>query len=843
MMFAQLEGREPRPDAYTVNRWERNPTIIFFNKLDGLRRFCFNTEVEHVEDNSFMARVDDRTGDLFTKCCKCTEAGWKYVTPMISDLKLNLGQWQNKVNRIVTYEEDRMRPLSECIQTRVTLQLAGMGVGKTYVADQLLSDQNLLRELVNKHCKWKLGPSDPVRVFIGPTNRESLANSAADNYQLLKDRLTFYNNTAHVPGTYFVGEYESLYRILDYGFKDTGCFGYHAIHADELESIWISMTSEATNHAHLSTNKQIFTAMLQECLVIASEALPTTRTMDMLTKICRPEEVSVYNNTCVKNPKTITVFKLDVKGQEIEDDPFACRIINEVSKRNRQVLVSGSLGYLKKFEEAIMTRYPTLNAKFYDGHSAAQKKAEVRNPDMNWRVDCLGFTGVFTVGISDNVEGWFSEINMLVTQSDGSLARDLFQASMRARYTSTNKLYICVPATPNRCDKPATFTAIKEMFLHKRDILTKFERQVMAEADLRTRFQSETDWFVDLLCWNTLERNLQEVNTGWRTLELAFQLKWPIASANEHYHDEDEKITMSDGTLANHVEGVKEIQVNEWRKQHVTLKSVFEEPSTAKAAYEAAPDNTEEQKEQKKSLKAAWDEAKEQSIATDDSYKRLEKLKRDKKHSERDSYLSEIHRFKKFFSPDFQSRLTFKQFSGWSRQLNKMFRVIKATKINQSQTCQLPSYLKDLGVPPGEDSMYENRERYAEMVKIDVPYVALQNKLCQAMGLQHCLDFETAITKAQIESKRPDITQFLKQVSDLTAGNFSIVPRKLDRMEYKAFFGKLDSELAHFGQLTLKRLKQGRSRRNGTDTTNPSYNLAWRKLAGLSLQELIENKV
>ena len=153
---------------------------------------------------------------------------------------------------------------------------------------------------------------------------------------------------------------------------------------------------------------------------------------------------------------------------------------------------------------------------------------------------------------------------------------------------------------------------------------------------------------------------------------------------------------MSDGTLANHVEGVKEIQVNEWRKQHVTLKSVFEEPSTTKSAYEAAPDNTEEQKEQKKSLKAAWVEAKEQSIATDDSYKRLEKLKRDKKHSERDSYLSEIHRFKKFFAPDFQSRLTFKQFSGWSRQLNKMFRVIKATKINQSQACQLPSYLKDL---------------------------------------------------------------------------------------------------------------------------------------------------
>jgi len=423
-IFGQLDDMgEAWREAYSVKRWEKNPKIIFFNKHRGLSRICINTGVEHsVKDHSFMAMVDDRSGVLLTKCRKCPEA-WKPIRHMPSDLVLDLRRWTGKVSKIVTYDADHMKPLADCIDSRVTLQMGSMGVGKTFAVDTFFANQDLLRQLVNKYTKFNLGPTDPVRCMIGPTSRESLANSAFDNYPSIKDQLTFYNNVNHVPGRYYAIEYESLHTLL--GFNQ-GCFGYHVIHADELESIWVTMTSQTTNRTNLTRNKTVFTAMLQECLVIGSEALPTTRTLDMLTKICDKNEISIYQNTCVKNPKKITLSMLDVSG-EVMDDSFGWRMINETANGNRQVLVSGSLGYLKSFENALMTKYPTMNAKFYEGHSSAQKKAEVRDPDLNWRVQFLGYTGVFTVGISDNVRDWFAEVNMLVTQTGGSLVRDLFQ--------------------------------------------------------------------------------------------------------------------------------------------------------------------------------------------------------------------------------------------------------------------------------------------------------------------------------------------------------------------------------------------------------------------------------
>ena len=90
-------------------------------------------------------------------------------------------------------------------------------------------------------------------------------------------------------------------------------------------------------------------------------------------------------------------------------------------------------------------------------------------------------------------------------------------------------------------------------------------------------------------------------------------------------------------------------------------------------------------------------------------------LKFEKKNTERDSYLFDIHKFKKFFTPEFQRHLTFNQFKDWSRQLGKMFRVIKASTTIKDNTRNLPLYMKDLGIPEGEDSLYKNRERYAEI--------------------------------------------------------------------------------------------------------------------------------
>jgi hypothetical protein len=60
-----------------------------------------------------------------------------------------------------------------------------------------------------------------------------------------------------------------------------------------------------------------------------------------------------------------------------------------------------------------------------------------------------------------------------------------------------------------------------------------------------------------------------------------------------------------------------------------------------------------------------------------------EELKNDKASTE-DKFKHEIHRFKRFFKPDFQLKLEWLQFQEWQRQLGKLFRVIKASKVENS---------------------------------------------------------------------------------------------------------------------------------------------------------------
>jgi len=131
---------------------------------------------------------------------------------------------------------------------------------------------------------------------------------------------------------------------------------------------------------------------------------------------------------------------------------------------------------------------------------------------------------------------------------------------MRTRYTSTNGLYICVPPA-KLCDKPSTFEAIKDMFLHKRALLTEFERQIMRDADERTYFHPKDDWFVNLVCWNTLERNIQEVNPLTQVVTLIEQLKWDVNFQISEDLSTDKNTPILDSRLANWIPSVKDAQI------------------------------------------------------------------------------------------------------------------------------------------------------------------------------------------------------------------------------------------------------------------------------------------
>jgi hypothetical protein len=61
-------------------------------------------------------------------------------------------------------------------------------------------------------------------------------------------------------------------------------------------------------------------------------------------------------------------------------------------------------------------------------------------------------------------------------------------------------------------------------------------------------------------------------------------------------------------------------------------------------------------------------------------------------------------------------------------------------------------------------------------------------------------------------------------------------------MTDKEFLGKINNALSFFGQMQLKTVSAGRSRRGGLDIQNPSYKLSWRPVQGKTLKDFIDNR-
>jgi hypothetical protein len=447
-------------------------------------------------------------------------------------LDFDVDQWRSHLQRVVEYEEEWVRPLEGDIKSPVTVLYSGLGTGKTSSCGKLLEDPDALRKLVNQHTKFKLKHNEPVRVVF-PTCRVSLANATIDNYPGLKDKLTFYSDESHLIGQYYVVQLESMFKKLKTQSSGSGCHGFHVVIADEIESLWLQLASMHTNR-DMNGNKEMFECMMQECLVICCEAILTTRTIHLLTKICGPEKITLIINTAVKVPKEVVLYDGANKSFS-ESDSFKWRMIGAVAKNEPQVCVSGSAKELEGIKADLRDKVPELANSFkcYFGYSDDSEKADVCDPDSAWKsLKFLAYTGVITVGVSFNVKDCFSEINLYLSLN-GSLYRDTLQGSMRVRHTKEQLLHIFVPKTYGKNKKPTTFRAIKKMFETKRSLLTDFENEVMARSDFKT------DWFVDLLIWNKLERNLQLAYPMDRIKALLKQLNWSWALSTTNHREED----------------------------------------------------------------------------------------------------------------------------------------------------------------------------------------------------------------------------------------------------------------------------------------------------------------
>jgi hypothetical protein len=156
-------------------------------------------------------------------------------------------------------------------------------------------------------------------------------------------------------------------------------------------------------------------------------------------------------------------------------------------------------------------------------------------------VSFLGYTAVFTVGISFGVQDWFSEINLYMCPR-GSIFRDVIQGAIRVRYTKTPLIHMLVGRKASNSNLPTTFESILHMYLRERHLLEAYERKQMDDIDERTDFKPESDFFVYALCWNKLERNLQLVNPMKQVKALLAQLNWTHRTSAVVHNFEDVKI-------------------------------------------------------------------------------------------------------------------------------------------------------------------------------------------------------------------------------------------------------------------------------------------------------------
>ena len=293
------------------------------------------------------------------------------------------------------------------------------------------------------------------------TPRVMFANSIFASLKKADDRFEFYkeiNKNERKKCDFIVCQLESLTTIAD---------KYDCIIFDECESNFLQFNSSTIKNFDQTTEK--FKTIMQNAKsVLCSDAFITNRTLCLMNTL-RPDSNKLYIHNTFQpyERKCYNVGHSDAKMCE-----FFEKFIHK--KHNERNIVATSS---KKNSDSLNQICKDADKSVLLINSLSSDKVAKQLQDVNslWeQYQNVIYTTSITVGISYDSELLFDNI-CLHFSVFGSVVRDIFQASLRARYIKNNVLYYTNYSNYFSNERPRVFefNKLKEIIKHRQKDLTE----------------------------------------------------------------------------------------------------------------------------------------------------------------------------------------------------------------------------------------------------------------------------------------------------------------------------------------------------------------------------------
>jgi len=302
-----------------------------------------------------------------------------------------------------------------------------LGTGKTTRIKQLIKGQSVVKTSSKLKPKSKI-KAEPIKqtsiLVICPriTFSQNMYNDygVENDFKLYSDIKGDLSNENRL----FI-QMESLHRLENRA-------SYDYIIMDEIESI-LRQASPSTTHKQYKKSIETFERLVSGAkYVIGMDAFVSNRAIDMFNYLRKDDKKTLIRNN--HNPYKRQAIEVD------KDELWAKNLETLTKDKKRCITISSSIKKLQGFE-AILTENKVKHLSYHSEDNKTLRKSSLQDVNESWaEVDAVLYTSSVSVGINyDNTDKPFSQIFMYGAIG-GSIPRDLFQGSLRARTLSENLL-------------------------------------------------------------------------------------------------------------------------------------------------------------------------------------------------------------------------------------------------------------------------------------------------------------------------------------------------------------------------------------------------------------------
>jgi len=303
-----------------------------------------------------------------------------------------------------------------------------LGTGKTTRIKQLIKGQSHRRseplKLVKSKSKTKAEPIKQSSILV-ICPRITFSQNMYQDYGVENDFKLYSDIKGDLTNEnrLFI-QMESLHRLENRA-------SYDYIIMDEIESI-LRQASPSTTHKQYKKSIETFERLVSGAkYVIGMDAFVSNRAIDMFNYLRKDDKKTLIRNN--HNP-----YKR--QAIEVSKDELWAKNLQTLQEKKRCITISSSITKLQGFE-AILTENNIKHLSYHSEDNKTLRKASLQNVNESWaEVDAVLYTSSVSVGINyDNTDKPFSQL-FIYGVIGGSIPRDLFQGSLRARTVSENLL-------------------------------------------------------------------------------------------------------------------------------------------------------------------------------------------------------------------------------------------------------------------------------------------------------------------------------------------------------------------------------------------------------------------